>query len=103
MKVTVLDSAQKEFDQLDNIVQDKFLALFEIINNGGTLDQNKLKKFTGLDLIEFRVKYNGNIFRGIGKFKSYNYIVVVFFQKKTNKTPGHIIKVALKRLNNYLN
>ena len=63
---------------------------------------SKFLRFTGNELFELRIEYNGNIFRVFLIFDEES-IVVLFngFQKKKQKTPVSEIEKALKIKENY--
>lgn len=103
MKVLLLDFARKEFSTLDLDIQEKFGGVFRLIQNRKILDPTVFKKLSGSELYEVRVKHNTNIYRAVGGIQKSKYIIVLFFQKKTQRTPIAIIKLANKRFGIYRN
>lgn len=91
-------AAKKEFSKLDFHVRDKFNKIIRTYSVGEDLTRNKYKEFRGLDLFEFRVKHDGNIYRAlVGRINSIS-VIVLFFSKKSQKTPKRYIDTAKKRL-----
>jgi phage-related protein len=99
MEVKYHVKALKELQELDEKVQVKFLALFSNLEEGEVLPRTKYKKLAGRNLFEARVKHNTNIFRAIVAVVKPDLIILLIFQKKTQKTPQKEITTAIKRLN----
>jgi phage-related protein len=102
LKILILDKAQNDFDKLPFLVQEKFNTLFRGLINETILDSTKFKKLKGLNLYEFRVKHDTNIYRGIGGIIKPNLLVTIFFKKKTQGIPDNQLKTALSRYKKYI-
>jgi len=103
MEVFYHRKALKELSYFDASVRTKFHKIFAIIEEcGKRLPTKQFKKIVNTDLFEARVKHRNETYRGIGGFVKPNFIVVLFFQKKTQKTPVKELKKAIKRYKNLL-
>ena len=104
MKKTVLVDrrAGKELMKFSRTVQLKFRALFEILEQKGTLEEPFAKKLTGSkNLFEIRIKDRGQ-WRALYGYIGSNLIVILSaFYKKTKKTPLSELKKAKKRRKSY--
>ena len=101
MEVLMLEKAKLELLKFDKAVITKFNFDFKELQEKGKLDDTRFKKLRGHDLYELRVKYSGSIFRGICGYIKSGLLMVLFFQKKTQKTPIRFIEVADKRYKNF--
>jgi phage-related protein len=102
MRVLTLDKAEKELRDFPLEIQKQFLNYFKDFENGEILSLKEFKKLSGSDLYEFRVKGKSGIYRAIAGRVKPDLIVVVFFHKKTQKTPKEILKTAGNRLRNII-
>jgi phage-related protein len=102
LKILFLDKAQKDFNKLPIAVKEKFDTLFRGLVIETIFDSTKFKKLKGVNLYEFRVKYDTNIYRGIGGMIKPNLLVTIFFQKKTQGLPKKYLRTALSRYNKYI-
>ncbi len=100
MKVFILEIARKERDKLPLKVQGKFGTLFEDLQKGKELNNKFLKSLHLNNLYEFRVRLDKNIYRAIAVSKSKDFIIILFFQKKTQKIPSNILNTAHNRSKN---
>jgi phage-related protein len=99
--VDIDERAQKELNNLDKDVQYDFVALLGILRDKGRLEFPDAKKIAK-NLFEMRVRKNG-VFRGLYAYVEEESIVVLhFFQKKSQKTPLVVIKIAKQRLQYYI-
>jgi len=93
--------ARKEYLKLPNIVRTNFDDLFDELAEVGYLGMPHVRKLKGYELFEFRVKV-GTIWRAIYAYVlGEEIILLVFFNKKSQKTPHKEIIKAIKRLNYY--
>ncbi|HLB60369.1 MAG TPA: type II toxin-antitoxin system RelE/ParE family toxin [Patescibacteria group bacterium] len=102
-KVIYIDRrAEKELRKFPRLVQLKFQALFEILQQEGKLEEPFGKKLSGtINLFEIRVKYQGQ-WRVLYSYMYKDSIVVLAaFAKKTQKTPSAELRKAKKRLLDY--
>ena len=86
-------------------VQEKIEYVFTLIRQVKIIPARFLKHIEGTDgLLEIRIEYQSNIYRIFCCFERGN-LVVLFnaFQKKTQKTPGKEIELALKLKKDYFN
>jgi phage-related protein len=86
-------------------VQEKIEYVFKIIRTVQNVPKKFLDHMTGTDgLYEIRIEFESNIYRIFCCFDKGN-LVVLFnaFQKKTQKTPGKEIDLALKLKDEYFN
>lgn len=99
-QVSIDIRANKELVAFPKVVQNKFFALFEILEEVGTLEEPFAKKLHHTKgLFEVRVKYKGQ-YRAIYAYVFEDIILVLHaFHKKTQKTPLKEIQTAVKRLN----
>jgi len=102
-RVLITDQAQKELNKFSVEVSDKFFSAFRIINRSGELPGIVFKKLSGYNLFEFRVKYKGCVYRGIGSVIDQSVVIVRFFQKKSQKTPTQEIDLILQRIKIFKN
>ena len=81
------------------MVELKFRALFEILEEKGRLEQPYAKKLSGEEgLFELRVRHRGQ-WRALYAYMKKSVIVVLSaFSKKTQKTPSKELAKAKKRL-----
>jgi len=100
MKVLVHYKAQEELDKLEPLARKRFATVVDDLKRQKKLPSTEYRKMSGpKGLLEMRVKAISGIYRGLcGKIDQDLY-AVVFFQKKTAKTPLRQIRLALKRLN----
>jgi phage-related protein len=87
------------------VVQEKIEYVFKIIRNVDNIPKKFLDHMTGTDgIFEIRIEVTSNIYRIFCCFDKGN-LVVLFngFQKKTQKTPGKEIDLALKLKEEYFN
>ncbi len=101
MEVLILEKAKLELLKFNKAVINKFDLDFKELQDKGKLDDTRFKKLRGYDLYELRVKHKSNIFRGICGYIKSGLLIVIFFQKKTQKTPIRFIEVANKRYKNF--
>ena len=74
--------------------------MIETLSNEGKLDLPKAKRINS-ELFEIRVKHEGE-YRGLYAYIVNNRILILlFFRKKTQKTPIKFIKTSIKRLQKY--
>lgn len=94
--------AEKEIKKFSRIVQLKFQALFEILEQDGKLEEPFGKKLSGRDdLFEIRVKQDGQ-WRAIYAYIFENSIIILSaFGKKTKKTAIVELEKAKQRLTDY--
>jgi len=86
-------------------VQEKIAYVFKIVQSVQHVPKKFLDHITGTDgLYEIRIESESNIYRIFCCFDRGN-LVVLFngFQKKTQKTPGKEIDLALKLKEEYFN
>ena len=86
-------------------VQEKIEYVFKIIQTVQNVPKKFLDHMTGTEgLYEIRIEFESNIYRIFCCFDKGN-LVVLFnaFQKKTQKTPGKEIDLALKLKEEYFN
>ena len=90
--------AKKEINNFPIQVQEKVYSLIRVLEAVGTLEDSDAKKLRGYkNLFEIRVRYLGQ-WRIIYAYHLENYILILAaFQKKTQKTPSKIIKIAINR------
>lgn len=100
-KVIVYDKrAVKELNEFSIGVKRDFASLIETLSNEGRLDLPRAKRINK-ELFEIRVKNEGE-YRGLYAYVMDNRILILlFFQKKTQKTPDKFIKTSIKRLQKY--
>lgn len=91
--------ALEEFEKLDISVKKKFFNIFDSFIDNHEISSTKFKKIIGTKLYEARVKAKSGIYRGIGGYAKPNFVVVLFFQKKTQRLPRKELKTALLRFN----
>lgn len=89
--------AEEEYWNLKISVQNKFDLLFKEFTDRKRLSKENFKKIVNSDLFEFRARQRGDIFRAIGGFIKPNFVIVLIFQKKTNKLPMKEFEKAIKR------
>ena len=92
--------AENELREFGEEVQLEFEAYFKILGLEGKLDFPHAKKI-GRDLLEIRIKLQGEyrcFYAYIGKL---DIIILHFFRKKTQKTPIKDLKLAQRRLKLY--
>lgn len=102
-KTILLDKrAEKELKSFPRIIQLKFQALFEILEQTGKLEEPFGKKLSSRgNLFEMRVKHEGQ-WRAIYAYMQINAILILSaFGKKTQKTPIVEMEKAKKRLAEY--
>jgi phage-related protein len=74
-----------------------------VIRDSDFIPKEYFKKLTNTNLWEVRVKFGRNIFRILGFMEKENFIILTNgFQKKTQKTPIKEIKLAEKRMRDYI-
>ena len=105
-KVIYIDRrAEKELRKFPRLVQLKFQALFEILQQEGKLEEPFGKKLSGtINLFEIRVKYQGQwraLYSYMYKDSKDSIVVLAAFAKKTQKTPSAELRKAKKRLLDY--
>jgi len=92
--------ALEEYEKLPEKVQDKFKIYINILRKTGYLTKPKGKKLVK-GLYEVRVKMDG-AWRGLYAYRKVDKIILlVFFKKKSNKTPIKEMLKALNRLRTY--
>ena len=86
-------------------VQEKIEYVFKIVRNVQKVPKKFLDHITGTDgLYEIRIEFESNIYRIFCCFDKGNLVVLLNgFQKKTQKTPGKEIDLALKLKEEYFN
>ena len=100
-KKVVLDKrAEKELKKLTSDVKAKFIAYFDILARDGRLAEPYGKRLNK-DLFEVRVKYKGQYRAFYAYIQEDNILILVVFQKKSQKTPLKKIKTAYYRLGIY--
>ena len=102
MKIIFDTRAAKEFEDLSLEVRGLFDNMFEAIENGVALPVHVEKKLKGTKLLEYRIKYNTNIYRALAANLGNGRVILLIFQKKTQKTPQRFIETASKRLKSLL-
>lgn len=97
-RILIDKRAEKELKKFPRIVQLKFQALFEILEEKGKLEEPFAKKLSGsIHLFEIRVKYQGQ-WRALYAYLRDNSIVILSaFSKKTQKTPLTELEKAKER------
>lgn len=99
-KVFLDRNAERELRRFNQKVQIEFEAYLEILRQEGKLDFPEAKKIDR-KLFEIRIKYKGE-YRGFYAYVGKQYIIaLLFFQKKSQKTPLKYIKTAKRRLSYY--
>jgi phage-related protein len=98
MTVLITIKSQKELLDFPKDIYSKFTNYFDILEKGKPLSIKYFKRLSGTILYEFRVKAVSGIYRGLAGEGKSNLIVVLFFHKKSQKTPKNAIKTALSRL-----
>lgn len=99
-KVYLDKNAERELRKFAEKVQIEFEAYFEILRQTGKLAFLESKK-VDKNLFELRVKYKGE-YRGFYAYIGKRYIIVLlFFRKKTQRTPIKHIRTAKGRLRRY--
>ncbi len=95
--------ARKELGKFSRVVRNKFIALLEVLEETGVLEEPFAKKIHHKKgLFEIRVKHRGQ-YRVIYAYLLKNQIIVLSaFQKKMQKTPLKEIDKAIKRLDNLI-
>jgi phage-related protein len=101
-KVVILDpDVQIIFKKLDPFIQQKFLSYFRALREDGFLKYPDAAKVSD-NLFEIRVRVKG-AWRAFYAYLDKNKVIILdIFQKKQQKTPRKNIKLAVKRLNYYL-
>ncbi len=91
------------YQQLDKKVQEKIDWVFELVKTVPVIPQKYFRYIENTEgLYEIRVEYESNIYRIFCFFDNGNLIILVNgFQKKTQKTPMHEIRLALKLKKQY--
>jgi phage-related protein len=97
MRIHFHELADREYQKLDRAVQNKFRNIFNAVEKGDPIPLNAKKSFRGTEMFEYRVKVNTNIYRAIGSAFAPDQIILLFFQKKSQKTPLRILETAIKR------
>jgi phage-related protein len=97
--VEVLDRrVEKELAALPLDMRADFLDIVNFIEQHGIAAAGERVKSLGRGLYEMRMTGRDGIARGIYvKAKPERLVVVLVFIKKTQKTPAHMLDVALKR------
>lgn len=99
-KIFIDPSATKELDSFPIEVGARFNDLFQILAKEGKLEMPFAKKID-TNLLEIRIKYQGQ-WRAIYAYLFKNTIIVLSaFQKKTQKTPKKELTKANRRLKKY--
>ena len=104
MKKTVIVDRRgaKEIKKFPSIVQNKFRAVFAILESSGRIEEPVGKKLEGNNnLFEIRIKFRGQ-WRALYAYIAGDAIIILSaFIKKTQRTPPAEIEKAKKRLNEY--
>jgi phage-related protein len=96
------NKALDEVNEYGESTIEKFKRYFKAFDAHEKLAKSKFKKLRGTELYEFRVRLEEGTFRALGGFVKPDLVILLVFQKKTQKTPNNIIKLARKRLNELL-
>ena len=100
-KVFIDDRADKELKEFTSEVQNDFKTIIAILEDTGRLDFPDARKITN-DIFEMRVMHGG-IYRSFYAYIRQDCVIILhFFQKKQQKLPLKHIKLAQKRLNEYV-
>lgn len=102
-KQVVLDKrAAKELQKFSRAVQLKFQALIEILEQEGALKEPFAKKIGGkVQLFELRIRHQGQYRMLYTYFGNAIILLLIAFQKKTQKTPISFIRTAGDRIAEY--
>lgn len=100
MEIHYHPTALRELKKLDKSVQKKFRVVFEALVNETPLPSRIKKDLIGTVLHEYRVKHVGNEYRCLASSLKPGIVMLLFFQKKTQKTPIRYLDTATKRLKN---
>jgi phage-related protein len=98
--VTIDSRAYKELHKFPKKVQNKFIALIDILSKDGKLEPPDAKKISK-DIFEIRVKKEG-AWRGFYSPSKRKILITHFIRKKTQKTPKRDIDLAIKRAKQYI-
>jgi phage-related protein len=98
MQVKTTEKADKELLKFPNEIRRRFFKYFRDFAKGEILTTKVLKKLSGHELYEFRVKGESGIYRALAGKINPNLIIVLFFHKKSQKTPTQLIQTAERRL-----
>ncbi|KKQ36212.1 MAG: hypothetical protein US52_C0005G0002 [candidate division WS6 bacterium GW2011_GWA2_37_6] len=93
--------AKREFNKLDLEVRHKLNKIIGTYARGENLTRDKFKELVSLGLFEFRVKHDNKIYRALAGKVGSTYIIVLVFNKKSQKIPIRYLRTAMKRLNQY--
>ena len=96
---------QEHLDRLTDKQVSKIAWVLKLIREINPVPTNYFKKLVNTgDLWEVRVDVGRDTFRLLGFMKGRELIILTnSFQKKTQKTPSHEIKLAERRKKDYLN
>ena len=99
-KIIIDTKAEKELRRFSGKVQIKLESYLKILREEGNLRFPESRKIER-KLWELRIKYKGE-YRGLYSYIEETYIIILlFFKKKSQKTPLKFIKTAKKRLREY--
>ena len=96
-QILVLEKAENEIKLFGFQVEKRFLALFELYLSESRLPRSKFKYLKGSNLYEFRVSLGRKTYRSLVTVQKNTTIIVMAYQKKTQKTPVRILQKAQNR------
>jgi len=100
-KIVVYDrGALKELKKFNDSVRKDFVGLVETLSTEGRLNFPEGKRINR-ELFEIRVKRGGEYRSIYAYIFGDKIIILLFFQKKTQRTPLKIIKTSMQRLQKY--
>jgi phage-related protein len=88
------EKAKEEFTRLNERDKELLAGLFERLKKDSHLPRNKFKNLSGSCLYEFRARR----YRALGAWRKGYFVVLVLFQKDSQKTPLSKIRLAYSRL-----
>lgn len=92
----------KELAKFFREIQFKFIALFELLAQNGSLEEPFAKKLINTHgLFEIRVKHNGQWRALYAYLEARRIVILSAFAKKTQKTSMIELKKATKRMKDY--
>ena len=95
---------EEHLDSLADAETTKIAWVLKLIREIDPIPSKYFKKLVNTDIWEVRVNVGRNTFRLLGFFHSSELIILTnSFQKKTQKTPLREIRLAEKRMKEYLN
>lgn len=102
MRVYVHPKLAEEYVKFDIVAIEKLLAITKYMRLNKGIARSEYRSFgRKARLFELRIRVRSGIYRALGGKINDGKAVVVFFQKKTRKTPAKFIRLAEKRLADY--